>query len=195
MAVNSKKGKRELIIEAAVQVFSSKGYHNTRMEEIANVAGIGKGTIYEYFKSKLQLFQEMLGDGLRVYYDNFDPENMEQMPVAERLRMIFETHIRFCRDHKDLTRILFWDTDVIDEELREWGYSMRQDKEGRILDIIKDGVARGELRDVDLALTKIIITGAIAATWAPITLDDWDVEPGLLARNAVDILMNGIRAV
>ncbi len=195
MIVNSKKGKREIIIEAAVQVFSSKGYHNTRMEEIANVAGIGKGTIYEYFKSKLQLFQEMLEDGLKVYYENFDPEDMKQMPVEERLHIVFETHIRFCRDHKDLTRILFWETEVIDEELKEWGYSQRLDKEERILNIIKDGVARGEIRDVDPALVKIILTGAVGAMWAPITLDDWDVEPKLLARQATDIIMNGIRVV
>ena len=44
-----KKGKRELILEAAINVFSTKGYHNTRMEEIASQAGVGKGTIYEYF--------------------------------------------------------------------------------------------------------------------------------------------------
>ncbi len=193
MTTRDKKGKRELIIEAAVQVFSSKGYHNTRMEEIANIAGIGKGTIYEYFKSKLQLFQEMLGDGLRVYYDNFDPDKMKQMPVEERLRLIFETHVRFCRDNKDLTRILFWDTEVIDDELREWGFKQRKDKEERILNIIKEGVARGEVRDVNPELVKIIITGSVGAMWAPITLDGWDVDPELLAREATAIIMNGIK--
>lgn len=192
MTVN-KKGKRELIIEAAVQVFSSKGYHNTRMEEIAQVAGIGKGTIYEYFKSKLQLFQEMLGDGLRVYFKNFDTDNMKQMPAEERLRIIFETHAKFCRDNKELTRILFWDTEVIDEELREWGYAQRIEKEKRIMTIIEDSIVRGELRDINPVLVKIIITGAVAAMWAPITLDDWDMEPELLARQAVDIIMNGIK--
>ena len=47
-SVKRKEGKglkRDAIIDAAVQVFSSKGYHNTRMEEIAIAAGIGKGTI------------------------------------------------------------------------------------------------------------------------------------------------------
>ena len=192
MTVKANKGKREIIIEAAVQVFSSKGYHNTRMEEIANVAGIGKGTIYEYFKSKLQLFQEMLGDGFRVYFENFNSEKMQQMTVEERLRIIFETHARFCRDNKDLTRILFWDTEVIDEELREWGYSQRIKKEERIQNIIGEGMARGELRGINPILVKIIITGAVGAMWAPITLDGWDMEPELLARQATDIIMNGI---
>ncbi|MEN6392180.1 MAG: helix-turn-helix domain-containing protein, partial [Syntrophomonas sp.] len=66
MASKRIKGKRELIIEAAIKVFSQKGYHNTRMEEIAQAAGIGKGTIYEYFESKLQLFQSMMEDSLQV---------------------------------------------------------------------------------------------------------------------------------
>lgn len=50
---NAKLSKRDMILAAAIRVFSQKGYHHTRMEEIAIEAGIGKGTIYEYFSSKL----------------------------------------------------------------------------------------------------------------------------------------------
>ena len=52
--------KRLRIIEAAVIVFSRKGFHRAKVEEIAEVAGVGKGTVYEYFKSKKELFLEMV---------------------------------------------------------------------------------------------------------------------------------------
>jgi len=51
-----KKERENQIIEAAAQVFAKKGFSGTVMAEIATCAGIGKGTIYEYFKSKEELF-------------------------------------------------------------------------------------------------------------------------------------------
>ncbi|MDD2511270.1 MAG: TetR/AcrR family transcriptional regulator [Syntrophomonas sp.] len=188
-----KKAKRELILEAAVHVFSSKGYHNARMEEIAAVAGIGKGTIYEYFASKLQLFQDMLNKSLQVYYQNFNPEEMKQLSVEQRLRIIFETHIKFCRDNKELTRLVFWDSDIFDEELRDWIYTQRQEKEERVVEIIQEGIARGELRELDPMLVKVLLTGSVAAMWAPITLDGWETAPEELAHDVTDILMNGLK--
>lgn len=54
------KNKRIKILEAALYLFSRKGYHRTRMREIAEHAGVGKGTIYEYFESKEDLFTSLI---------------------------------------------------------------------------------------------------------------------------------------
>jgi AcrR family transcriptional regulator len=51
-----KQNKKSLIIEAAARVFANRGYNSTLIAEIATEAGIGKGTIYEYFPSKEDLF-------------------------------------------------------------------------------------------------------------------------------------------
>ena len=58
--MGEKTNKRELILAAAQEVFFEKGYHSATSEEIAKRAGIGKGTIYQYFDSKLEIFLEML---------------------------------------------------------------------------------------------------------------------------------------
>ena len=55
-----KEKRREEIIHAAMKVFSQYGYERATMENIAAEAGIGKGTIYEYFPSKRQLFEDMI---------------------------------------------------------------------------------------------------------------------------------------
>ena len=69
MAENGNAGipKRQLIMEAGLKIFSQKGFHKTKIEEIAQEAGIGKGTVYEYFAGKEQLFQEILEDGLNLF--------------------------------------------------------------------------------------------------------------------------------
>lgn len=66
-----KDRKRREILEAALRVFAREGYHRAKMEAVAAEAGIGKGTVYEYFRSKPELFlalhDHMLG-ALKAFY-------------------------------------------------------------------------------------------------------------------------------
>jgi len=55
-----KKQARVRIIEQALKLFSERGYHHTRMTDIANDLGVSKGAIYQYFESKEQLFIEAI---------------------------------------------------------------------------------------------------------------------------------------
>ncbi|PKL88909.1 MAG: hypothetical protein CVV23_07800 [Ignavibacteriae bacterium HGW-Ignavibacteriae-2] len=64
---------RNKIIEAAIKLFSQKGFHGTSMSEIAKHAGVAKGLSYNYFKSKLDLlnaiFEMMMERGLQIIKD------------------------------------------------------------------------------------------------------------------------------
>ena len=55
-AIVDKQAKRADIVRAAADVFSKTGYHESKMQDIAGAADIGKGTIYEYFRTKEELF-------------------------------------------------------------------------------------------------------------------------------------------
>jgi len=56
----SKPKAKERILEAAMEVFSHKGFHPATMDEIAEKAGVGKGTLYRYFETKEKLFAELV---------------------------------------------------------------------------------------------------------------------------------------
>src|SRR5947208_14027052 len=49
-------GKRDLILRAATDVFSTREFHTVPVEDVATAAGVGKGTLYLYFPTKEQLF-------------------------------------------------------------------------------------------------------------------------------------------
>ncbi|MGI6452572.1 MAG: TetR/AcrR family transcriptional regulator [Syntrophomonadaceae bacterium] len=186
-----KSAKYNQIIEAAVRVFSKKGYHNTKMEEIAVAAQIGKGTIYEYFDSKLHLFQEMLEKSINMYYESLRV-NRDHLSVADRIQIIMESHIRFLQEQKELTRLVFWDIDIFDEDLKKWGQAIHRDKEKRLKKLIVEGIERGEFRNIDPTLATLAIMGILGSLWAPITLEEWDVDPADLARKVTDIVLHGI---
>src|SRR5258706_9239422 len=62
LAVNRAKAKTRTILRAAAQVFAERGYQAATIDDIAEYAGIAKGTVYLYFRSKHDLF-------LAVCYD------------------------------------------------------------------------------------------------------------------------------
>ncbi len=56
--------KKEKILEAALKIFTDNGYHLTKLEDVTKAAGVAKGTLYLYFKSKEDLFLHCLLDGM-----------------------------------------------------------------------------------------------------------------------------------
>src|SRR5687767_8026727 len=58
--VQQKEARRVAIIEAALEEFTSQGFTATKLEDVAVRAGIGKGTIYLYFNSKEDLFEDVV---------------------------------------------------------------------------------------------------------------------------------------
>jgi len=93
--VVDKHQKRKEILAASMQVFAQKGFHRTRMEEVAAAAHIGKGTIYEYFRSKTDLFlslhDHMLAE-LKEFYSQ-ELQGIEDPPevLVRFIKAAFET--------------------------------------------------------------------------------------------------------
>jgi AcrR family transcriptional regulator len=57
---------RQIIMEAAMELFMQRGYHGTSVSMIANQAGVSTGLMYNYFQSKVELLQEIVQEGLNV---------------------------------------------------------------------------------------------------------------------------------
>lgn len=190
---DGKEAKRELIFEAAEDVFSARGYHNATMSEIASAAGIGKGTIYEYFSSKLQLFQQMLMRGMSIYSASFDAEDLKRRPMREKLHLILEGHIEFCRRNSRLTRLTFWENGIQDNEVKDYMLKKGKERESRLQEMLHDGIASGELRELDTYIVALMLSGVIASVCGPMILDEWEINPSYLADSVTDVIMNGIK--
>lgn len=75
-----KKKKAEAISDAALKVFRRHGYNKTRMADIAQMAGMGKGTLYEYFKDKA----DILRFAFDRYFNVFSEGILEAMRVKTK---------------------------------------------------------------------------------------------------------------
>lgn len=190
--VPAKASKREKIMDAAVQVFSRTGYHDTKIEDVAVAAGVGKGTVYEYFDSKLHLFQEIINKSVSMYYNNISAETKKNMNFRERVLHMLESHFLFCKQEKEITRILFWDTEYMDRELRDWGCRMRTDKEARLQEWVEEAIKRGEIRAVDPRVLTLTLMGITTSVFMPVVLGEMDVDPHEMALAFTDIVVKGV---
>lgn len=77
--------KRQDILNSAMELFKEKGFHNTRMEEIALKAGVGKGTLYEYFTSKQEIFDETCIEKVTGIKDKIEEISLRDITFREKL--------------------------------------------------------------------------------------------------------------
>ncbi len=91
-AVNRRDQRREAILKVASEVFFEEGYAAASMSTIAARVGGSKGTLYNYFKSKEELFNAHIESqcGLLFIGDEIDPTLVDDLPVAEVLTQLGE---------------------------------------------------------------------------------------------------------
>ena len=82
---------REEILEAALSLFSSKGFHNVSMQDIASESEFGVGTLYHFFEGKEQLFLELMEAGIKkigqLLIPILDSNQQEQEKLSEFIRV------------------------------------------------------------------------------------------------------------
>ena len=103
-------GKRQILVEAAAQVFSKQGFANTRVSDISQHAGVGKGTVYEYFSSKEELFFAVF-QWLNVEIrSRVDASVDDGTPARDVLSAIFLTSAEIISEHREIfsMNLEFW---------------------------------------------------------------------------------------
>ncbi len=93
------------IRRAGMQLFARKGYGNTSMEEIAREAGISKGLIYNYFRSKQQLLEELIKEGISVLHHLECKVYESGLPANEMLKHLLEEIFRAAKEQSDYWKL------------------------------------------------------------------------------------------
>lgn len=107
---NLKDLRRGQLVSAAVEVFAQKGFHEAKMQEIADKAGVGKGTIYEYFSTKDDLFLAVYDSWMDEFEAAMQHAESAAMTPISKADALIETTISFYEKHSAHAAILleFW---------------------------------------------------------------------------------------
>ncbi|MCF6093632.1 TetR/AcrR family transcriptional regulator [Microaerobacter geothermalis] len=170
-------GKRESILYSAFNIFSEKGFHMTKIEEIAQHAGVGKGTVYEYFSSKEELLREMLKESI-LFYVNHVKNQMEAETSSDlKIRAFLQSHLQLIEKNKNMEQIFTRDFGFVNEELRKWLREQKKEFLRYIETVIENGIKNGVFRPIDKHIGARMVmcaAGAIYAVGEPIPKEKID---------------------
>ncbi|HHJ49491.1 MAG TPA: TetR/AcrR family transcriptional regulator [Phaeodactylibacter sp.] len=94
-----KSDTRQRIIEAARRIFLQKGMAGTRMQEIADAAGINKAMLHYYFRSKEQLFKLVFAEAVKEIFPKVEKALAGDLPIREKLLAFVRAYISQIREH------------------------------------------------------------------------------------------------
>jgi AcrR family transcriptional regulator len=190
--------RKNQILEAAIAVFARLGFQQTRMDDIASQAGLSKGTLYLYYKSK----DAVIGALLKYFFTQefrrlqsfLEAENQE--PVAEQIMLLTRQLAAAMKWMERLMPIAFefYALAGRDSEVRKFLQEYFKNFRTELARLIQRGIERGEFHTVDAEATAITLTAIYEGTALLYFLD-----PGMLSwaeqlETSVRSLLDGIRS-
>jgi AcrR family transcriptional regulator len=153
--------KRLKILAAAAELFAAHPFHKVLLSDVAEAAGVGKGTLYIYFKNKEDLYLSVLYSGFSQLVERMQRRlDRDQLSPMENLEAAIRQIVRFAFQNPhmfELMRTVPW-RNVI--ENAQWNGKRNEFKE-LLESIIRRGIASGEFSDPHPELTARFIPGLV----------------------------------
>jgi len=181
------QNKRRKIAEAAVRLFSERPFEQVRLEEVAAAAGVGKGTLYIYFKSKDELYYSLVYDGFAELVKRLEEQlRASQSDYSGKIRVIVGGLVDFARSYPQLIEVMR--IAGIPDANSAWGAKHRELLQ-LIEKVIRQGMAAGELADTKPELTALYFTAMVRAIMLHGTRD---VDAQAAAQHVSGVILGGI---
>ena len=189
--------KKQLIIEAAIKVFARDGLEKGKIADIAKEAGIGKGTVYEYFRSKNDIFKVIEESVFSDFSIVFEELNSSTLSPTKKLSNLLEQGIDMFMEMGDVLLII----------MELWAQAGRGHVHGSdsslfveyydyfrkgVESILSDGILSGEFRDMNKeGVATLLLAFMVGLSWQFVILKD-SKKFNKIKSEAIESFMRGI---
>ena len=183
--------RRNDIIDTARELFADKDFDEVSMNEIAGDVGLGKSTLYLYFKNKESLYFAVVLRGIRIWVEMVKKEVKKGNTGLEKLILSGNANKEFTNKYPDYFRLLYSPTSIKKQFDMDKMNSSEEFQEVRELfneiisierDSIQKGIDEGEIRaDVDPVEAAIILSVIFNGM---VNMGDWSKE--ILKSRGID---------
>lgn len=190
------RSKRRQILDAAHTVFSHKGYHRATVDEIVALADTGKGTVYNYFSNKEQLFYTLIQERSQPFEDSLRRAAASGQPPLAKIEAVVTLALRFYKDNAALWRVMMHEVRDSASAGRSHITSDNKDKFReafrRIISlfegILREGIEQGALRNIDVTRAAYSLFSIVVML---VYHDFVDEDMDVTARKVTDVFLNG----
>jgi AcrR family transcriptional regulator len=183
------QAKRDAIVRAASVLFTEGDFHRVLMDEVAVRAGVGKGTLYRYFRTKDDLYLATIFQGWERLREGLEAALQASGPLAERLEGIVEEILAYFWERRAFITLVYrLEHKSAGKEKAHW--RRRRESIVRLVEEVlrEEAAAAGSLADGDLRLMSELLLGMVRAAILHRRTDD---TPGDLARLIVALFLGG----
>jgi AcrR family transcriptional regulator len=183
----------EKVLEAAVKVFDRTGYRSASVQDVADEAGIVKGTLYHYIRAKEDLLFEIINRVQRQMVPKLAELEGLDLSAAEKLRTFICWYVEHTIKNRQVFGIFLRDFDALSTRRRKQLTDVRDSYDDFVISLILAGQDAGEFRtDVSPHLFAFAIFGMIH--W----LYQWyrpsgTLSPDEVGRQMAELALVGIR--
>ena len=185
--------KKREILKVAAKVFRTKGYHATRIQDIADALKMQKGSLYYYISTKEDLLRGLVEDILEQSVELLGNIQDTKHKPDEKIRLCIESHLRLFHDNLDAFGIFISeDLELINKTSDKDIFHLMKNYESGWLQIFNEGIKSGAFKkDADY---KIIVKGILGMlNWS---YRWYHVKAGYpiqeVARIFADLILNGV---
>ena len=158
---NKKNQKRKNIIETAAVLFSQKSYHEVMMEEVAKLSSIAKGTVYNYFTSKEELYFSIMNLRMEKLTSSLKEKIQSEMSGIDSLHSFVIHLYMFMMKYQSFFLMYQKESLKNDHKLCAELVSLEKDLRNILADIIRSGKTEDLFRDIDEGFAVDLILGSI----------------------------------
>ncbi len=190
------EAKRKLILEAGIRVFAKKGYHHTRVSEIAKEAGVAYGLIYHYFKNKKEILNTIFQEKWQEFTLTIEKLARQGLSLEEKLYRIVSYIIDGYRDMPELMDLLILELARSPKFLEKQNLKLFEKTFLHLEELLRIHQRRGDLRDdLDARLLSFLFFGAVESTITGIVMKSLSKNKEQLEeykRELVSVFLKGL---
>ncbi|TJY42945.1 TetR/AcrR family transcriptional regulator [Cohnella pontilimi] len=149
--------RRRQVIEAAARSFQTFGYKATTMDQIAKLAGVGKGTIYTFFTNKEELFEEIMSGLIAELKEMADKTLRPELPFTDKLMEVLHRLYDYREKHALAVKLAQEVRDIGTPMAREGLDKLELAVVGYIARHVKEAADKGEIKRCDPELTAYVM--------------------------------------
>ena len=159
--IKRKERKRERMLEVAAELFSKKNYHEVMMDNVARLTDVAKGTVYNYFSSKEELYFTIMSSKLENLNTSLKNKIATEISIIDSLHTYVIHLYMFMMKYQNF--FLMYQKEYMNaqnefcDELR----SMSDELKSILSDVIYKGKRENQFRDVDESFTVKLVLGSI----------------------------------
>jgi TetR/AcrR family fatty acid metabolism transcriptional regulator len=187
--------KRQQLLGAAVRVFARKGFHASRVGDIAEEAGVAHGLLYHYFRSKDQVLEAVFHENWSILVARIESVEETDEPAADQIRHIAAIVLRTWLHLPDVVRVViqeFGRSPELGERIGELTLPI-----DALQRVIARGIERGEFRrDVDPAFAATVVYGSIdelLTAWVLGRLPSDEEAVARAEQTLVEVILLGLK--